>query len=65
MDIDVSIDVFLDDIANKFKKKFNCGATIKKPENVIQLSGDHRHNIKKVLVENNLVKSDQVKIHGY
>jgi len=60
-----NMDLFLEEIAKKFKKTFNCGANIKKPENVIQLMGDHRENIRQFLINSKLVNDDQIKMHGY
>lgn len=56
---------FLDDVSRKFKKSYNCGATIIKPENSIQLNGDHRNDIKEFLIKNKLVNENQVKMHGF
>lgn len=48
LDILFSEDVvnFVEEIAKTFRKKFNCSATVIKPELVIQLQGDHRKEIK-------------------
>jgi len=60
-----TMDDFLDAITRKFKKSFNCGATVKKPENAVHLNGDHRDVIKKFLIETKLVNEDQIKLHGF
>lgn len=52
-------------LAKVFRKKFNCSATVMKPEFVIQLQGDHRDEIKKYLLDNKIVKKDKIKVHGY
>lgn len=52
-------------IAKTFRKKFNCSATVIKPELVIQLQGDQRKEIKSYLIDNKLVKESNIKIHGY
>lgn len=56
---------FIDHINKQLKKKFNCGSSIKKPEFIIQLHGDHREEIKKYLIEKKIVSTDQIKIHGF
>ena len=58
-------DEFLEKLTRKLKKSFNCGASIKKPENAIQLNGDHRDNIKGFLIEHKLVNENQIKLHGF
>ena len=60
-----STDEFLLEVSKKFKKKYSCGATIMKPENSIQLNGDHRNNIKEFLIFNKLVNENQIKMHGF
>jgi translation initiation factor 1 len=56
---------FVDNLAKIFKKKFNCSATIKKPENIIQLQGDHRDEIKTYLLKEKIISQDKIKIHGF
>lgn len=56
---------FFETIAKCLKKKFNCGVSIKKPFFIIQLSGDHRNEIKDYLINKKLLKEDQIKVHGY
>ena len=46
------------------KKKLVCGAFIDN-ENIITLNGDHREEIKKFILERNMAKEDQIKMHGY
>jgi len=60
-----TVDMFLEDICRKLKKSFNCGANVKKPENVIQLMGDHRDNVKQFIINQKIVKEDQIKMHGF
>ncbi len=57
-------DVELKAIAKKFRKKFNCSATVM-DKSVIQLQGDHRKEIKKLIIENELANADSIRIHGY
>ncbi|QKF94237.1 translation initiation factor 1 [Fadolivirus algeromassiliense] len=58
-------DVFFENIARFLKKKFNCGATIKRPEYTIQLNGDHREGIKEFLIKENIAIESQIKLHGF
>ena len=53
---------FMTKISKSFKEKFHCASTIK--DTVIQLSGDHRDGIKKLLLSEKYVTEDQIKIHG-
>uniref|UniRef100_A0A4X2K7J8 SUI1 domain-containing protein n=1 Tax=Vombatus ursinus TaxID=29139 RepID=A0A4X2K7J8_VOMUR len=51
-----------------FKKKFACnGAVIEHPEygEIIQLQGDQRKNICQFLLEDDIVKEEQLKVHGF
>jgi translation initiation factor SUI1 len=57
-------DKFVETISSQFKKMFNCGATIKKPEYHISMQGDHREGIKKFLLDKGYVTESQIKIHG-
>ncbi len=63
--IDDKTEKFITKLAQIFRKKFNCSATVMKPELVIQLQGDHRKEIKSYLVDNKLTKEGKIKIHGY
>jgi translation initiation factor 1 len=63
--VELPTNVTLDDISRKMKKAYNCGATIIKPENSIQLNGDHRDNIKNFLIKSKLVNEEQIKMHGF
>lgn len=58
------LDDFMKKITKHFKQTFNCGASIIKPENTIQLNGDQKDNIKDYLIKKGLVKEDQIKMHG-
>lgn len=59
------IHVLLESFAKKLRKLFNCGVTIKKPENVIQLMGDHGEGMKQYLISNNIVEESQIVLHMY
>lgn len=59
------MDDFLNDIAKKFRKSFNCISTVSKKDNSIKLSGDQRDNISNLLINAKLVNQDQIKIHGF
>ncbi|XP_016093621.1 eukaryotic translation initiation factor 1-like [Sinocyclocheilus grahami] len=55
-------------LVKAFKKKFACnGTVIEHPEygEVIQLQGDQRKNICQFLMEINIVKEEQLKVHGF
>lgn len=58
------IDQILENLAKKLRKEFNCGVTIKKPDNTLQLMGDHGETVKQYLVKNGVIEEDQVIIHG-
>jgi translation initiation factor SUI1 len=58
-------DKFFDSITKSFKTKFNCGVSLKKPDYIVQLSGDHRKEIKEFLISKKILKDEQIKIHGY
>ena len=62
--IDKHKDKFMEEMSKKFRKTFNCAATLKKPENIIQLQGDQRYKIKDYLVNQKIVNADKIKIHG-
>lgn len=55
----------LEQLSKHFKKTFNCRSTVIKPENTIELAGDHRESIKNFLINEKLVTTEQIKIHGY
>lgn len=52
-----------------FKKEFCCNGTIIKDEEtgekIIQLAGDQRRSVAKFIVEEGIVSSSNVIIHGY
>src|SRR5439155_25661549 len=52
---------FMEKMSKQFRKTFNCAATIKKPENIIQLQGDHRQKIKDLLINLKIVNADKIK----
>jgi len=57
---------FLDDLVKSFRKKFSCSVTLHKNDgNAITLQGDHRDNVRKYLVDNDIVGKDRIKVHGY
>lgn len=59
------VDVFVENIAKNLKKKFNCGASIKKPDYIIQMNGDHREGIKEFLLKGGFANENQIKMHGF
>lgn len=59
------MDNFLEKMTRHLKKRFNCGVTLQKPENIFQLMGDHREGVKEFLIKSNLANEEQIKMHGY
>lgn len=57
------IDLFLNTIIAYLRKRYNCGGNLKKPENIIQLMGDHGENVKEYLLIYNLVEETQIRMH--
>lgn len=55
---------FLNKLVKLFRKQFNCSVTIKDNQ-IIQLSGDQRTNIKNFLISGNLFKEENIKLHGF
>lgn len=62
---DKKVEKFITKLAQVFRKKFNCSATVMKPALVIQLQGDHRKEIKSYLIDNKFAKESKIKMHGY
>jgi translation initiation factor 1 len=63
----LSSDIDLKRLQRTFKKTYATSCTIiKDPEfgEIIQLCGDHRHNIFKFLVDEDIVQKTNIKIHG-
>ena len=61
-------DIDLKKIMKYAKKTFNCnGAVITDEEEgkIIQLQGDHRENMKKFIVKENIAEESDIKIHGF
>ncbi|KAJ4833028.1 hypothetical protein Tsubulata_010656 [Turnera subulata] len=57
-----------DKILKSLKKEFCCNGNVvqdKELGKIIQLQGDQRKNVHHFLVNSNLVKKDQIKIHGF
>mmetsp|Transcript_23247 Transcript_23247/g.65280 ORF Transcript_23247/g.65280 Transcript_23247/m.65280 type:complete len:128 (+) Transcript_23247:34-417(+) len=51
-----------------FKKEFCCNGTVVEDSEfgeVIQLQGDQRQNVQTFLVQEKLVKKDNIKVHGF
>lgn len=59
---------FMNKLAKVFRKKFSCSAVVKKDKNgnsrVIQLQGDQRDGVRSYLVDNELAREEEIKIHG-
>lgn len=55
-------------ILKKFKRDFACNGNLMESEEdgfIIKLQGDHRDEIKKILISNDLVSEENITIHGY
>merc|ERR1719341_920880 len=64
----LSSDYDLKKIVRACKKEFACNGTVvdhSEYGEVLQLQGDQRENICKLLVTCGLVKQDQLKVHGF
>ncbi|CAN1339737.1 Protein translation factor SUI1 homolog 1 [Linum perenne] len=64
----LSKDLSYERILKEVKKEFCCNGNVvndKELGKVIQLQGDQRKNVQGFLVRANLVKKDQIKIHGF
>lgn len=55
----------IENIIKEMRKKFSCSVTYKKELNSLQMQGDHREGIKKFLIEYELAKPEDIKIHGF
>ena len=62
---------YLNRLVKIFRKTFSCSAAVKKNNSdnkggkVIQLQGDQRIGIRNYLLENNLAREEEIKIHGF
>ena len=54
---------FLEKLNKEFKKRFCCNGSIE--DDVIQLQGDHRDEVKRMLMKKFKVKEKNIKIHGF
>eukprot|EP00004_Rigifila_ramosa_P026882 TRINITY_DN853_c0_g1_i1.p1 TRINITY_DN853_c0_g1~~TRINITY_DN853_c0_g1_i1.p1 ORF type:complete len:113 (-),score=42.19 TRINITY_DN853_c0_g1_i1:210-548(-) len=67
----LSSELDLKRILKAFKKNFNCNGTIvtveEKPElgEVIQLQGDHRREVQQFLIDEQISRKENIKIHGF
>ena len=52
-------------LATTLKKMLKCGGSYVKADDLLKLSGDHRADIKKFLVEKKLCTDEQIKLHGF
>lgn len=50
-------------IAQQLRKQFHCASVVK--NNVIELQGDHRVGIKQFIIDENIVDSKYIMLHGY
>lgn len=56
-------DLDLNKLATEWRKKFCC--SVANDNGVIKLSGDRREAVVEYLTEKNIVKEEQIKVHGY
>mmetsp|Transcript_18452 Transcript_18452/g.32066 ORF Transcript_18452/g.32066 Transcript_18452/m.32066 type:complete len:116 (+) Transcript_18452:149-496(+) len=64
----INQEINFDKVLKVFKKAFCCNGTIVTDPDlgkVIQLQGDQRKKIAQFLIEEEICKKDQVKIHGF
>ena len=54
---------FTRDLSKSLRKKYNCMATVK--DDSIVLSGDHRNNVMKYLIDEELITEESIKLHGF
>jgi translation initiation factor 1 len=55
-------------VLKAFKKEFACnGHIIEDPElgKIVQLQGDHRNAVSKILVDNKICKLTDIHVHGF
>lgn len=53
----------LNKITKYMKKIFSCGGM--RTNNIIKLQGDQRNNVKNFLINENIISSDNIIVHGY
>tara|TARA_Y200000002_G_C22261336_1_gene488048 strand:+ start:231 stop:569 length:339 start_codon:yes stop_codon:yes gene_type:complete len=61
-------DLDLKKILKYFKKTFQCNGSItddKEYGEIIQLSGNQKENVRKFLIDEEIISDDQIVIHGY
>lgn len=51
-------------ICKSMRKTFNCNGNVTE-DDIIQLQGDQRENIKKWLLEQQVAEADQIILHGF
>lgn len=56
-------DKFMAKLNKEFKKRFSCNGSIK--DDIIKLQGDHREDIKQILMRNFKVDEKNIKVHGF
>ena len=66
LDVINSDPIFWNDLFKHFKKKLcHCNGSLDKDEKTMLLFGDQRAKIKKYLVDKELMKEDNIKVHGF
>lgn len=64
-EIEKYITKYLEDLAKLLKKHFNCAVSVKKPENILQMSGNHKLELKQFIISKGYATEDQIKLHGF
>jgi translation initiation factor SUI1 len=57
------IDMDLEKLVAKWRKSYCC--SVANDEGVIKLSGDKRDDVAQYLINENIVQSEQIRMHGY
>jgi len=60
-------DIDLKKVVRNFRKVLNCGGEVKnsKGKRIILLQGDQREHVKDFLLEEGIVREDEIKVHGH
>jgi translation initiation factor 1 len=64
---DMPEDIDLKKVVKAFRKILSCGGEVKnnKGKRVILLQGDQRDHVRDFLLEEGIVRADEIKIHGH
>lgn len=64
---DIPEDIDLKKVVRAFRKILSCGGEVKnqKGKKIILLQGDQREHVKDFLLEEGIVREDEIKVHGH